>query len=193
MNESDMWKPALTGGVMLGVLSALPLVNMVNCACCAWVIGGGMLAAHLYVRSSPNVVTLGSGLVLGLLTGAIGGIVDTLFSIPLQILMRNVGMGFAEQMRQVFSEVPNLSPEMRRVLESVVTAGGAPGIIFLILGGLINVVIFSAIAMLGGVLGVAIFEKRKIAPAAPPFQPPVTLPPPPAAEAPTDRHDDPEA
>ncbi len=184
MNQNDMWKPALTGGVLLGVLSALPLINAVNCACCAWVIGGGMLAAHLYVRSSPTVVTLGSGLILGLLTGAIGGIVTTLFSIPLQILLRNIGMGFAEQMRQIFSEVPNLTPEMRRAFESIITGTGTTGILFQIINGLINIVIFSVIAMLGGVLGVAIFEKRKIAPPTPDFHPPVTLPTPPSSEEP---------
>lgn len=53
MNQEGMLKPALTGGVLLGILSALPFVSAFNCLCCAWVIGGGMLAAHLFVSSSP--------------------------------------------------------------------------------------------------------------------------------------------
>ncbi len=37
MNEQGMFKPALIGGVLLGVLSAIPLVSALNCFCCAWV------------------------------------------------------------------------------------------------------------------------------------------------------------
>jgi hypothetical protein len=38
-------QPALWGGVFIGVLSALPLVNLGNCCCCLWVLVGGGLAA----------------------------------------------------------------------------------------------------------------------------------------------------
>ena len=34
-------QPALYGGLFIGVLSALPLINIGNC-CCLWVIGGGV-------------------------------------------------------------------------------------------------------------------------------------------------------
>ena len=33
-------QPALLGGVTIGVLSALPVINLANC-CCAWILFGG--------------------------------------------------------------------------------------------------------------------------------------------------------
>jgi len=71
MNKDSFLKSALIGGVALGVLSALPVLGAVNCLCCAWVIGGGMFAAHLYVKEAQLPVTLGTGVLLGLLAGVI--------------------------------------------------------------------------------------------------------------------------
>ena len=41
---SSRLQPALLGGVVIGVLSALPVINVANC-CCAWILFGGALAA----------------------------------------------------------------------------------------------------------------------------------------------------
>ena len=178
MNQNAMWKPALIGGVLLGILSAVPPVNLFNCVCCAWVIGGGILAAHLYVKNSPTPVKLGSGVLLGLLTGAIGGVVYTLFSIPIRILLSKFGMGMAEEVQQVLSNL-NLPPETRDLVTSMMANTGSLHIVFTLIAGLVNIIIYAVIAMLGGVLGVAIFEKRKVDTPPPTYQPPIHLPPPP--------------
>jgi hypothetical protein len=173
MNEERLFKPALIGGVLLGILSSLPRVG---CLCCAWAIGGGALAAYLYVKDSPSSVTLGRGVSLGLLTGFIGAIVNGLFSIPLQI-MRNQEGGLTEQIKEVMNQMPNLPPETRQMAEELSAHAGiiyAFGIIFMI-------AFFCLFGMVGGTIGVALFEKRKPGGSAPPtYQPPdnVTLPPP---------------
>jgi hypothetical protein len=182
VNRSPMLKPALVGGVLLGILSAVPPLSLLNCACCAWVIGGGVMAANLYVRSSPAVVTLGSGVGLGLLTGAIGGLVTTIFGIPVQILINTIFSGYFAQARQMVSELPNLPPALRDLVLSAGTGGFS--MIAVIFAAFFNVIVYAGIAMLGGVLGVAIFEKRKVeipSPAVPAplnIQPPAPPPPP---------------
>lgn len=183
MKNDGMWKPALIGGVLLGVLSALPVLNVFNCFCCAWVIAGGVLAAHLYVRDSPVAVTLGSGVVLGLLTGVIGGLTASLFSIPLQIMLRSAGTGFAQQVSEWLGELPDLPPETRELLMSVLAASGNPSMALMLLTGLLNIFIFAVVGMGGGVLGVALFEKRQTAATPEPYRPPVDLPPPPPPPA----------
>ena len=45
-------QPALFGGLFIGVLSALPIINIGNC-CCLWVIGGGVLATYLMQQNHP--------------------------------------------------------------------------------------------------------------------------------------------
>ena len=50
-------QPALIGGVVMGVLSALPLVNVFNVCCCGWVICGGVVAAYLLQQNSAEAIT----------------------------------------------------------------------------------------------------------------------------------------
>lgn len=133
-------------------------------------------------------VTLGRGITLGLFAGIIGAVVDTLLSIPLHLLLTRMGMGLVEQMRQAMEQIPNLPAETRTMLESIFSGGGNIGIVFLIFAGFLKMIIYGIVAMLGGALGVAIFEKRKLDPGfgggQPPPQPPISIPPPPPSEPP---------
>jgi H+/Cl- antiporter ClcA len=191
MDTERMWKPALIGGLLLGVLSSLPVVHLFNCVCCAWIIGGGLLAAYLYVKDSPFPVTLGSGVAIGLFAGIIGAIVSTLFSIPLNFLIHSSSIGLAEQFRQIIEQVPNIPPETRAALRSFSDRSDL-GIIYLLFHLFFTLVLFCLFAMLGGAIGVAVFEKRK--PGEPPnnqssYQPPAPLPPadtPPSETPPAD-------
>jgi hypothetical protein len=166
MNEESLWKPALIGGVILGVLSSLPVIS---CLCCAWVIAGGVIAARVYVKSSSVPVKLGRGVQLGLLTGVIGSLVIGLFSIPKHMLMDKAG--FMDQLRQSMQQIPNLPPESRQMFEAFVSN---TGLIYAV--EFISTLVFCCLlAMVGGAIGVALFEKRKpgdgmIPP--PPVQPP---------------------
>jgi hypothetical protein len=183
MNQEAMLRPALIAGVAVGVLSALPGLGALNCLCCAWVVGGGILAASLCVKASPLTVTLGRGVLLGLLTGVIAAVVDTIFSIPVHFALTGVGMGPAEQLNQLFEEFPNIPSEYREAIRAIFASGDGIGVFVLILVGLLKLVVYGLVCMLGGAVGVAIFEKRppgtdsRIPPAV--YQPPRDFPPPP--------------
>ncbi len=173
MNTEGMLKPALIGGVLLGILSSLPVLNLFNCFCCAWIVGGGLLAAYLYVKDSPSPLSLGSGVAIGLFAGIIGAIVSVLFLIPLHFLIGS-GMGFTEQAREAIEQIPSIPNETREAMRSLLDRGF---IYFLLIFELVRFCLF---AMLGGAIGVAIFEKRK--PGDAPnnhtsYQPPAALPP----------------
>lgn len=179
MNEERMLKPALIGGVLLGILSSVPVISIFNCVCCAWVVGGGVLAAYLYVKDSPVSVTLGRGVSLGLLTGVIGTVVSALFLIPLHFLTG--GTGVMEQLRQAMDQMPNVPPETRQMLESLTSREGAGTFIY-VFGLIFMLVVYCLFAMAGSAIGVAIFEKRKPGTPSvdlPPYQPPAPPPPPP--------------
>lgn len=174
-----MLKPALIGGVLLGILSSLPYINMANCCCCAWVIGGGALAAYLYVKDSPYPVSMGSGILIGLFAGIIATVVSSLFLIPLNFLLSYGGLGFTEQFRELAEQIPNIPPETREAIRRFSGRSDMSMILFL-LNMIVILVINCLFAMLGGAIGVAIFEKRK--PGDPSdiqtsYQPPADLPP----------------
>src|SRR5437764_1071229 len=79
---NDKMKPALIGGVILGILSAIPFVNIPNICCCAWAIVGGIIAANIYIKNSPAPVRPGDGAVLGAIAGVIGGVINLIVGVP---------------------------------------------------------------------------------------------------------------
>ena len=154
-------KPALIGGILLGVLSVIPFVNLANICCCLWAILGGMLATYLYVKNSPTPASAGDGAVLGVIAGAIGAVISVVLGIPIALamgpmmrdmlvsLMRNVDPQQAEMMRRQFEAQGNAIAPL--IIQSLIGAG-----------------LLFVFAILGGLLGVPIFEKRKGAPPPPP-------------------------
>jgi hypothetical protein len=113
-----------------------------------------------------------------LLTGAIGALVTGIFSIPMRLMTAGAGAGILEQLQSTMDQLPNLPPETRQMIESF-AARGDMGAALMIVGFLFTLVVFSLFAMIGGAIGVAIFEKRKPGSAPPDiaqYQPP---PPPP--------------
>ena len=115
-------KPALIGGVVLGLLSVIPFVSAVNVCCCLWAILGGMLATYLYVKNSPTPANAGDGAVLGALAGLIGGVISVILGIPVAYAMgptmRNMMVGLLE----------NVDPRQAEMIrEQFEAAGNAIG------------------------------------------------------------------
>jgi hypothetical protein len=155
---SSKLQPAVYGGLFIGVLSALPLINIANC-CCLWVIGGGVLATYLLQQNHPFPVNAADGALVGLLAGLIGGVVGVLLSIPIEIAMGPVQQRLLE--RLVLSN-PDVPPETRQIFENMASRGlSAVRIVFQLVFGVIIGAIFG---MLGGLLGVALFKKKDLPP-----------------------------
>jgi hypothetical protein len=154
-------QPALLGGVVIGVLSALPLISVGNCCCCAWILFGGGLAAYLMQQGHPEPITIGDGAMVGLLAGLIGAVVTGIVSIPISFLM---GPFQADLLRGMASN-NDLPPELRRMFEPF---GEGQTIASFIFGFVVMLVIGPLFGMLGGLFGALLFRKS---------QPPVVPPP----------------
>jgi hypothetical protein len=161
-------QPALLGGVAIGVLSALPVVNMFNLCCCAWVVAGGALAAHLTQQNQPAPINAGDGAIVGLMAGAIGAIVGTVLSVPVAMLM---GPFQAQMMERVLQGAQDMPPEVRSIVEQMQSnMGGAAAIgIGFIFSLFFSLFFYSIFGLFGGLLGALLF--RKDAPALPPLPP----------------------
>jgi len=150
--DSGRLQPALYGGLLIGVLSALPFVGAGNCCCCLWVVAGGLLAVYLRQQNSSFAITSAEGALVGLLAGVIGGVVFVVVSIPIEAAMGPFMRGIIEQL----ASRPDFPSEMRDALERA--GGGTSALaIFLKLG--VSLVAGAVFGMLGGLLGVAVFKK----------------------------------
>ena len=55
--KSPYAQPALIGGLVMGVLSALPIISAGNVCCCLWVVSGGAIAAYLFQQERAAPIT----------------------------------------------------------------------------------------------------------------------------------------
>jgi hypothetical protein len=131
-------KPALLGGLIVGVLSAIPIINY---CCCIWSIGGGALAAFLYIKDSATPVKTGDGAMVGGLAGVVGAIIYLVLGLPIAIFFGMAAM--EEQLYRTGVHLP------------------FSGVVLMIVSGIVGAVFLAVLATLGGIIGVAIFEKRK--------------------------------
>jgi hypothetical protein len=151
-------QPAVYGRLVIGVLSALPIVNLGNCFCCMWVIGGGALAAYLLQQNHPYPISAADGALVGLLAGVIGGVLSGILSIPLHVV---TGPMQQQILQRVLSNA-DMPAETRAMLENMNTSArsGAMAVIGIFFSACIDLVF----GMLGGLLGVALFKKKDVPP-----------------------------
>ena len=158
-------QPALLGGLAIGVLSALPVINLANC-CCAWILFGGGLAAYLMQQNHPEPVSAGDGAIAGLLAGIVGAFVWLVLFIPLTLLMSPFQSGMIQRMLSRANDMP---PEFRAMLEGMASNSGRIGI-GLVFFFFVMLCVSSVFGMIGGLFGALLF--RKNTPPPPPMPPP---------------------
>ncbi len=160
MKPNSMLAAALWGGATMGVLSALPFINVANC-CCIWVISGGMVAAYVFQSNAPPgvVISSGEGAMCGLIAGVFGAVLFTLISLPINLLLGPVQQRFVQQFVESSQDVPE---EMRSLISNM---GGTTGTVLKAAFGFLFMLLAGAIfSTLGGLLGAVLF-KRKLPPA----------------------------
>lgn len=178
MEEVDRKQPAIVGGVIVGVLSVIPLVNIGNACCCLYALIGGAVAAKLLIDRSPQPVKAGDGAMIGLMAGAIGGVIYVVIGLPLGLLANNLTIGILESLSNSVND-PNFQSTMGRVIEQLRNQSLAERLVAGFISAIIFAILQAGFTVLGGLLGVALFEKRKgdSTPPPPPQYPPQYPPP----------------
>lgn len=157
-------QPALLGGVTIGVLSALPVINLANC-CCAWILFGGALAAYLMQQNHPEPIQTGDGAIVGLLAGIVGAFVWVIVSVPISVAMAPFQ---SEMATRAMRDATEMAPELRALFENM---AGAPAIgIGLIFGFFVMLCISTVFGLIGGLFGALMFKTHS--PTLPPPIPP---------------------
>jgi hypothetical protein len=145
-------KPAIICGGVLGVLMVITVllrdvtsIGFLGCCNCLWPIGAGLLGTLMFIKGSPTPAKVSDGAVVGILAGLVGAVIHLVVVIPLQYFLFSTA--FELQMAQVRHQFPTLQ---------------LPGILpLMIIGGIIWLFIGLVLSLIGGLIAVPIFEKRK--------------------------------
>lgn len=157
MNTTTSYvQPALIGGLVVGVLSALPIVSIGNFCCCLWIVSGGVVAAYVVQANSTEPMTPADGALAGLLAGLVGAVVHLVLSIPIDIVMGPFERSMAQRIMDLTGNA-----EMRDMLQRysqrdagffvIILRRTATFFVMLVAGA-----VFSTI---GGLLGAMVFRK----------------------------------
>ena len=146
-------QPALLGGLVIGVLSALPVINIANC-CCAWILLGGALASFLMQQNHPERIGVGDGALVGLMAGVVGTFVWAMISLPIHSAIAPFQ---SQVLERALSNAGDMPPEARAFLESL---SGGPAIgIGMVFGFLVMLFVSSSFGLIGGLFGALVFRK----------------------------------
>ncbi|HAF24960.1 MAG TPA: hypothetical protein DCK93_18990 [Blastocatellia bacterium] len=146
-------KPALLGGLIVGLLSAIPFLNIPNICCCLWAIIGGAVGCFLYIRSSASPVRPGDGAIVGVLSGAVGALIYLVLGVPLAIMTGGALSGVMIKLME--SVNPAQAEELQRQMMAGTSVAGA------IMFGFVWAILLIIFSTIGGLIAVPIFEKRK--------------------------------
>jgi energy-converting hydrogenase Eha subunit A len=168
--KPEYLRPALIAGAIAGLLSGLPIISAGNCVCCLWIVGGAAMATKLLAKNTSGILTSGDGAIVGALTGIVGAVVQMLIAIPLR--PSNIELG-----RRMLDWLSSLGLDMPSNMDGLLDGG--PGILspgWFLLSLFLSAAVFAVMGVLGGIIGVSLFAKKKPQASSPAATPPLPGP-----------------
>jgi hypothetical protein len=170
LDKPSKWRAALFGGVAIGLISGIPVLSLVNCCCCAGILGGGIFTYYLYTKEhTEGMIPLESsdGLILGIMAGLIGAFVQAvihgfllvLFAGVQQELMRNIMDKIIDRLEKSGGFPNDAVDQMRDQIDKSMKESSTMWGVMLNL--FMSLIIYPIFAMLGGLLGYGIFKPKK--------------------------------
>lgn len=150
--------PALLAGTVIGVLNSVPLLD---CLCCAWMLGGGAAAAWLVGRNCPGRaggLAYGDGAFAGVLTGVWAALVATAATMLPRFLVPGIGERQMESLEGLLSNYPaEVAAELRELM--TVLFSDPPSLFAVMLTLVPNLLLNGLFAMLGGIILVGVLRR----------------------------------
>ena len=160
MAEVDRNHPALVGGLIVGILSTLPLVKLGNLIFCMWALLGGAVAVRMFIQRSPQRVTYAAAGRVAAQAGLLGAVIYVFIGLPIELASLPAGMRWLEGAAATMQAAQQQQvKDVLELLRSMTT--GEIVLSFLLPVALLGAAVLFSFTMFGGFLGVALFEKRR--------------------------------
>lgn len=167
--------PVLIGGTAMVVISAFPVINLINLLCCAGIMGAAVLGVWFYRRGFPadRSFTIGDGTAVGALSGVVGGAMMTVVAVLTGgLLSEDFAVRLQDEMDAAFAQAGSQTADPAAIEATeqlfMQIAGNPLLLVLVVLFSLL--LIFTAFGTLGGLIGGAIFKTTAPPPGAFPMQ-----------------------
>jgi hypothetical protein len=152
VKTEEFGKPVLISGLIAGLLSSIPFVNFLNIICCLWILVGGVIAIYMLSSSAGRKIEYGEGALIGLLSGLVAAVVATIINSIFTLIGFNMGVVMMQRLAHRF-------PQFEQFKDfAIIPRFGAGFVIMTLLSSLL---FYGAFGALGGVIGTAIYGKKK--------------------------------
>jgi hypothetical protein len=161
MNQQpDKFGPAIYGGILMGLLSAIPYLNLVNCFCCAGILLGGFCAVFFYKSHfTPEMPPFTSGdcVMVGALAGLVGAVVGTVFAVGIHAAFGDVMNEFFR--RALLDSNLELPSQTRAQLEEMLADKPLTPLAVSV-SFFITTIMDVVFGLLGGLIGYGVFKPK---------------------------------
>jgi len=152
VKTEEFGKPVLISGLIAGILSSIPFVNFLNIICCLWILVGGVIAVYMLSSSAGRKIEYGEGALIGLLSGLVAAVICTVVNSIFALIGFNMGILMMQRLAHRF-------PQFEQFKHFAVLPRF--GVSFVIMTLLSSLLFYGAFGALGGVIGTAIYGKKK--------------------------------
>jgi hypothetical protein len=167
--------PALYGGLIMGAISGLPVISIVNCFCCAGILLGGFLSVMFYkneMTAAMPPLTSSDCLQLGALAGLFGAVFGTILHILMLLAMGDVSGGIVLNILRNLNLPPDVLDQVEEKMGESANLAGFSAVMSFIW----SLVIDPLFGLLGGLIGFNVYKPKTPMmnvqpPPAPPIQP----------------------
>jgi hypothetical protein len=161
----NKYLPSIVTGFGAAVLSTIPGIKNLNC--CLIIPAAAFLSIYLYNKSTGNnsPIKLNKALSYGLITGLIAALFSSLFDILITFITHSndlvAGLEQTEDMMRELNlgSLMDASMEIMSTMVKEIKATGFSAL-YTVMILISNFFIFSIFGMLGGLLGMAVLNKR---------------------------------
>ena len=148
MKSEEYIRSVLIAGLIAGALSSVPFIGWLNICCCLWILLAGILAVYMTISGSDSELNYGQGAFIGLLSGLVAAVISSILDSILTSFGYNIIQILADRL-----------PEFVALRDLIYDA--ELGLINFIFDLLISIVFFGAFGAIGGIIGTAIYSKKK--------------------------------
>lgn len=157
--DAGYTQPALLGGLVAGVLSALPVISAGNLCCCLWVVAGGLTAAYLLQQNRSTPISPADGALVGLLAGFIGAGVQFILSIPIGLIVGPMEREMVNRMLEMSGSLPEGTREALETYSGGSGAGFFGMMALRLISFFVTLIVGAVVSTAGGVVGAVLFRR----------------------------------